>query len=43
MAMGGAFTVAVLPIVAPKLQPASYVFGTFDTSQRDSLGMPSDA
>ncbi|BDA41309.1 Amino-acid permease BAT1 [Coccomyxa sp. Obi] len=39
---GGAFIVAVLPMLAPTLQPASYVFTYFDASQRDALGLPND-
>ncbi|CAL8461965.1 g1496 [Coccomyxa elongata] len=39
---GGAFIVAVLPMLAPTFQPASYVFTYFDDSQRDALGLPNN-
>ena len=42
LAAGGVFIIAVLPILAPVLQPASYVFSYFDTSFRAAQGLPSD-
>ena len=41
MIIGGAFLIVILPMLAPTLQSASFVFGEFFSDQAADLGIPS--
>ncbi len=39
MVIGGGFLIVILPMLAPKLQSASFVFGEFFSWQAGDLGI----